>query len=94
VRRASHRRRRQQLGNPYCTTSPRWVRGSVGTLLGTLLGGMIGGGVALAITTSQFELTEPVSAVNRVKNMALLTAGAATLGAISGLAVGAWKPEC
>lgn len=94
MRRAPARSRRRQLGNQSCATSPRWVRGGTGFVIGTLLGAMIGGGVALAITTSEFELTEPVSTVRRVKNMFLLTAGVATAGAIGGLTVGAWKPEC
>lgn len=86
--------RRNGLGDRYCSRSPRWVRGGVGMLLGTLLGGMIGGGVALAVTTSGFDITEPVDTVNRAKNMAVLTAVAVALGATSGLTIGVWKPEC
>lgn len=85
---------RRRLGDAACSTSPRWVRGSVGFLLGAVLGGMIGGGVAFAVATSQFDVTEPIDAVKRAKNMSLLATGITVLGAVGGLSVGAWKPEC
>jgi hypothetical protein len=87
-------RSKKHLGDASCSTSPRWVRGGVGFLLGTLLGSMIGGGLALAVTTTQFEITEPINAVSRVKTMAVVATGITVLGAAAGLTVGAWKPEC
>jgi hypothetical protein len=82
------------LGAAECSTSPRVVRGGIGFLLGALLGGMVGGGVALAVSTSQFDITEPIEAVKRAKTMALVASGITILGAVGGLTVGAWKPEC
>jgi hypothetical protein len=87
-------KRKQRLGDAACSTSPRWVRGSVGFLLGGVLGGMIGGGVALAVTTAQFEVTAPIEAVKRAKNMAIVGTGVTILGAVGGLMIGTAKPEC
>lgn len=84
----------QSIGNASCSTSPRWVRGGVGFLLGGVLGSMIGGGIALAVTTTQFDISAPIDAVKRARNMALVATGVAVLGAAAGLTVGAWKPEC
>ena len=86
--------RQRNFGDATCSTSPRWVRGGVGFLIGGLLGGMIGGGIVLAVTTSQFELTAPIEAVQRAKNMALVASSITILGAVGGLAIGAWKQEC
>jgi hypothetical protein len=88
------RYRRQHLGDATCSTSPRWVRGGVGFLLGGVLGGMIGGGIALAVTTAKLDITAPIESVKLARNMALLTTGITVLGAASGLAMGAWKPDC
>lgn len=55
---------------------------------------MIGGGIALAVTTTQFDISEPINAVKRAKNMVLLATGVTVLGATAGLTMGAWKPEC
>jgi uncharacterized protein DUF5661 len=86
---------RRQFGAASCSTSPRWVRGGVGFLIGGMLGGMIGGGLALAVATSKLETTTATTdAVKRVRNMALIASGVSVLGAVGGLAVGAWKPEC
>jgi hypothetical protein len=63
-------------------------------LIGGVLGGMVGGGVALAVATSQFEAAHPIEAVERAKTMTLVSAGIAVLGAVGGLVVGSWEPEC
>lgn len=93
-RREYEKYRRAGFGGATCSTSPRWVRGGVGFLVGTMLGGMIGGGIALAVTTTQFEITAPIEAAKRTKNMAVLASGVTILGAIAGLTLGAAKPEC
>lgn len=93
-RREYEKYRRAAFGGATCSTSPRWVRGGVGFLIGTMLGGMIGGGIALAVTTTQFEITAPIEAAKRAKNMAVVASGVTVLGAVAGLALGAAKPEC
>jgi uncharacterized membrane protein YdbT with pleckstrin-like domain len=90
----SRHTRRRDFGDATCSTSPRWVRGSVGLLIGGVLGSMIGGGIALAVTTSQFEITAPVEALARAKTLALVATGITVLGAVGGLMIGAQKPEC
>jgi hypothetical protein len=90
-----HQYRKRALGDAAaCSHTSRAVRGGLGALIGGVLGGMIGGGVALAVATSQFEVTHPIEAVERAKTMALVSAGIAVLGAVGGLVVGSWKPEC
>lgn len=81
-----------QFGAASCSTSPRWLRGSVGFLIGTLLGGMVGGGVAVA--TANFDLTEPLETLKRTRSMALIASGITIVGAIAGLTLAARKPEC
>jgi hypothetical protein len=92
-RRGTYNRNRA-FGAAACSTSPRAVRGGIGFLLGAVLGGMVGGGVALAVTTTQFEVTAPIEAVKRAKNMYLVAAGITVLGAVGGLVLGTAKPEC
>jgi hypothetical protein len=75
------------LGDAACSTSPRWVRGSIGFLIGGVLGGMVGGAIAL----SQLDIGQPISTVKR---MALISSGVTAIGAIGGLWIGAAKPEC
>jgi hypothetical protein len=70
------------------------VRGSVGFLIGTLLGGMIGGGVAFAVSASKFEFAHPIEAADRATTMTIVATGVTVLGAVSGIALGAWKPDC
>ena len=89
-----YKRKSAQLGDATCSHTSRVVRGGLGALIGGVLGGMIGGGIALAITTAQFEFSAPVEAVKRAKNMALVTTGVTILGAVGGLVVGTANPEC
>jgi hypothetical protein len=90
-----YKRKSAQLGDAAaCSHTSRVVRGGLGALIGGVLGGMIGGGIALAVTTSQFEITAPFEAVKRAKNMGLVATGITILGAVGGLVIGTAKPEC
>jgi hypothetical protein len=70
------------------------VRGGLGALIGGVLGSMIGGGVALAVTTTQADITSPIRTFAIGRTMILVASGITILGAVGGLAVGASKPEC
>jgi len=87
-------RRGHNFGDAACSHTSRVVRGGVGALIGGVIGGMIGGGVALAVTTSQFEVAHPIETVKRAKTMGLVAMGIAVLGAVGGLMAGSAKPEC
>ena len=90
----SRYRRRAGLGGESCSDTPRVVRGGLGALIGGVLGGMIGGGLAVAVSTFNFDVSAPIDSISRVKTMALVGTGITILGAIGGLAIGAAKPEC
>jgi membrane protein YqaA with SNARE-associated domain len=87
-------RRRRALGSATCSNTSRVVRGGLGALIGGVLGSMIGGGLAVAVATTQADITEPIASIARYKHWMIIGSGIAVLGAVSGLAIGAAKPEC
>lgn len=87
-------RSRRALGSASCSKTPRVVRGGLGFLIGSMLGGMVGGGLAVAVVTTQADIFQPVSTLQRYKHWMLIASGIAVAGGIGGLAVGAHKPEC
>jgi hypothetical protein len=87
-------KRNSALGDSSCSHTSRVVRGGLGALIGGVLGSMIGGGIALAVTTTQADITAPIATFKLGRTMILVASGVTILGAVGGLAVGAAKPEC
>lgn len=94
ARRHNSRYRRRGFSDASCSHTSRVVRGGVGALIGGVLGAMIGGGLAMAVSTTQADITAPIETVARFKHWALIGSGIAVVGAVGGLAIGAAKPEC
>lgn len=87
-------KKKSQLADSSCSTTPRWARGGLGFLIGGMIGGMIGGGVAFAVATAKADVTAPIETVSTYKRWYLIGSGVALLSAVGGMWVAAAKPEC